>query len=698
MESPLKKPKQHRDTGRPYRSKRHPPCDQCRRKKLRCEADEGQSCQRCQSNSSPCSFTFSLHPSFLPNFGSVSDHQEVEHGNGEKASPVTGVDQFQTMETPTCPESTINFDSNPINDPAGDFLLPLQPGYPLPERPTPQAIQTLDYLKGVSSQLIGASGESDPWLLRHCKFDEHGFLLFHQVHFRNAGGVPREEKIPVHFLVTGDELYDAAKETTRYPNIGSRRDELNSLVPLECGQRLVSLFLRFIFPTLPIISRSKFGFTPSHPIPDTTVLQNIPTHLLAAIYALAQPFTKFDEYLSIINVYTTPPTDRLWRITFEMILEEIHTPHLATLQAGLLYLHKQHQGSQTAVADSPFVWSFVGMLVGLATSLGLQLECRPMGLPAWERRLRRRLWWALYSEDKWRSLLMGRPPYIRNDEWDVTDLDDDDFRIDTEVFSLDHQAREAFCAIQFQGFARLFCLADEVQQRLFSLRAAQRLSSNFPESLATARSLLTKLKEWYFHLSPNLRHQNKPFPRNNQSDCLHFTYILLEVFIFRALLRPMVRSAAPPRLFEEPQDSLEIMVDDYIAHIISDEEIDPVPAIDNDTGNAVLKAAENCAASMLRSVLRMPCDLSAFWFSWCRIGFATVSSFMMLLVIQAPSKEHAIRARKLVDMWRQALVRGQCQMMDLALVRLNGPHWMGLTRNFFLPNHVREAIECTEDQ
>lgn len=243
MESPLQNPKQHRDTGRPYRSKRHPPCDQCRRKKLRCEADEGKSCQRCQSRSSPCSFTLSLHPSFLPRFGSLSDHQEAEHGNSEEASPATDVDQFQTMQTPTGHESTINYDSNPINDPAGDFLLPLHPAYPLPERPMPQAIQTLDYLKGVSSQLIGASGESDPWLLRHCKFDEHGFLLFHQVHFRNAGGVPRDEKIPVHFLVTADELYDAAKETTRYPSIGSRRDELNSLVSLECGQRLVSLYV-----------------------------------------------------------------------------------------------------------------------------------------------------------------------------------------------------------------------------------------------------------------------------------------------------------------------------------------------------------------------------------------------------------------------------------------------------------------------
>ncbi|OQE26079.1 hypothetical protein PENFLA_c007G10724 [Penicillium flavigenum] len=616
----------------------------------------------------------------------------------EQLSPAINVGQFQTTKTPTGPGSTINFDSSSINDPAGDFLLPLQPAYPLPERPTPQAIQTLDCLKGVSSQLIGASGESDPWLLRHCKFDELGFLLFHQVHFRNAGGVPRDEKIPVHFLVTADELYDAAKETTRYPSIGSRRDELNSLVSLECGQRLVSLFLRFIFPTLPIISRSKFGITPSHPIPETSILQNIPVHLLAAIYASALPFTKFDEYLSIINAYTTPPTDRLWRITFEIIFEEIHTPHLATLQAGLLYLHKQYQGIQSAVADSPLLWSFVGMLVGLATSLGLQLECRPMGLPAWERRLRRRLWWALYAEDKWRSLLMGRPPYIRHDEWDVTDLDDDDFHIDTKVSLAENQPREVLYALQFQSFARLSCLVDEVQHRLFSLRAAQRLSSDFPESLVAARSLLTKLKEWYSHLPPSLRHQRKPLLQNNQSDCLHFSYILLEVFIFRALLRPMVRSAAPPRLFEEPQDSLETMVDDYIAHIISAEEIDPFPAIDNDTGNAVLKAAENCAASMLRSVLHLPGDLSAFWFSWCRIGFATVSSFMMLLVVQAPSKEHAVRATGLVDMWRQALVRGQCQMMDLALVRLNGPHWMGLTRNFFLPNHVREAVECTGDQ
>ncbi|GAB1203166.1 hypothetical protein APSETT445_001793 [Aspergillus pseudonomiae] len=377
----------------------------------------------------------------------------------------------------------------------------------------------------------------------------------------------------------------------------------------------------------------------------------MPVHLLAAIYASAQPFTKFDEYLSVLNAYSTPPTEQLWRMVWEILLQEIHTPHLAVLQAGLLYLHKAPGKSQSAVADSASVWSFVGLLVGLATSLGLQMECGPMGLPAWERRLRRRLWWAIYAEDKWRSLLMGRPP---------------------------------------------------------ALRSSQRLSSNFPESFKTARPLLQKLREWYVHLPAPLRLHDRLFASIDgtgpQLTCLHFAYTLLEVFIFRALLRPMVRSATPPPLFEatEASTNFTTALDDYIFHIMESDEIEPTPAIDlsneNGAGSAVLKAAENCAAKMLRLVMRMAySDLAGYWFSWSRIGFATVSSFMLLLLVQAPSKEHAIRARRLVHMWRQALRRQSegSSLMNLALVRLDGIHWTGLCRNYYLPKHVKEALDET---
>lgn len=195
-------------------------------------------------------------------------------------------------------------------------------------------------------------------------------------------------------------------------------------------------------------------------VPEQHVLQNTPVHLLAAIYASALPFAKFDETLCVFNAYSDPPIEQLWHIVLELFQEGIHTPHLADLQAGLLYLHKRPEGVQRVIADSPFVWSFVGSLVGLATSLGLQLECRPMALPAWERRLRRRLWWVVYAEDKWRSLLMGRPPYIRNEEWDVTELDDEDLRIDRV------QIGAQFDAHYFVHFARLSRIADDVQQGL----------------------------------------------------------------------------------------------------------------------------------------------------------------------------------------------------------------------------------------
>ena len=196
---------------RPYRSKRHPPCDQCRRKKLRCQADAGTICQRCQRTNTLCSF---------------SQYQPVE------SSPSTAL--------PTPAPAVIS--DSPFS--------PIDPLSFIPES-TPgrfgQAIQTLDGLSGVSSQVIGASGESDPWLLQHCRFDDHGFLPFHRVHFRNAGGVPLEEKIPVHFLVTAEQLYDTSKEATRFPKRASIRDELELLVPPECGQRLVALY-EHLFP------------------------------------------------------------------------------------------------------------------------------------------------------------------------------------------------------------------------------------------------------------------------------------------------------------------------------------------------------------------------------------------------------------------------------------------------------------------
>ncbi|KAL3442920.1 hypothetical protein BJX65DRAFT_321050 [Aspergillus insuetus] len=638
---------------RPYRSKRHPPCDRCRQKKLRCENHGQVACQRCQASGVSCSF---------------NRLQSVY------SQDVVAPDYQAESAIPT-------IEPDPIGPPS-DSYIPDDPfAYRISERATPQqAIQTLDLLPGVCAHVMGTSGESDPFLLRHCKFDDYGLLHFQHVRFRNAGGVPLAEKIPVHYLVTDAAVYEPAKLSTRTWRQLSPRDALDTLIPAEHGQRLVSLFITHIFPSLPIVP---------HFIGSES-LQTIPVHLLAALYASALPFAKFDEVLSLVYAFAPPPAAQLWRLSLDLILEEIHTPHLSVLQAGLLYLHKSYDGpQQSSVADTPFLWSFIGTMTGLASSLGLQFECRPMGMPLWERRLRRRLWWAIYIEDKWRALLLGRPPYIRLDEWDVTDLDESDF--------------EGAPADRFMRIAKMARIADDIQLSLYSLRAAQRLSPNLPDSLQTARILLRQLQEWLSLLPPPM--QSSTSDRPELSTCVHFAYLLLEIFIFRALLRPMVRSAPPPRLIDETEPLPlfpDLNVDDYIAQIIDVDnfvsEEEPTVNINEEDKSVpiILNAAENCAASMLRLVSRMEArEMSTFWYSWCRIGFATVSNFMILLLIQAPTKEHAVRAKKLVYMWQQALQSQSngWDMMDLGLVRLNGPLSMGLANAFYLPQHVREVVE-----
>lgn len=127
-----------------------------------------------------------------------------------------------------------------------DLGLSQQPGFAGNNNgaPTVQRIQSLDQIDGSTAQLFGMSSESDPWLLRHCRYDEYGMRSLHRTHFRNVGGVPVEGLVPVHFLVTENDLLAPAKEATGFRPPGGpneARNELDAMVAPEHGRRLVSL-------------------------------------------------------------------------------------------------------------------------------------------------------------------------------------------------------------------------------------------------------------------------------------------------------------------------------------------------------------------------------------------------------------------------------------------------------------------------
>jgi hypothetical protein len=112
------------------------------------------------------------------------------------------------------------------------------------DTPKIQHIRSLDQLPASTAQLFGTSAESDPWLLRHSKYDDNGMRHLHGFHFRNVGGVPVEGLVPVHFLVTEDSLLVSYKEATSFSaevDVFKSREELDKMIPPKFGVRLILL-------------------------------------------------------------------------------------------------------------------------------------------------------------------------------------------------------------------------------------------------------------------------------------------------------------------------------------------------------------------------------------------------------------------------------------------------------------------------
>lgn len=381
---------------------------------------------------------------------------------------------------------------------------------------------------------------------------------------------------------------------------------------------------------LPVISRTQLGMSSKDPLPSVSALEHCPLHLLGAIYALALRFVQNDEHLAVWQSQTSPSADVIWRFVYEQLQEEIYLPRLSVLQAALLYLHKEPADEQRyALSDTPFTWSWVGTIVGLATSLSLQTESSMFAIPSWEKRLRKRLWWAVLTEDKWRALLLGRPPYIHRQEWDVEELEPAHFA-SSSVYGQDSDH------VPFIFFSRLTVIAESVQGTLYSLRASQMLCTDMDASVAAARPLLEELNAWRASL-PDFRRTSQSNSWNANAGAqssLQFSYYLLVIYVYRALLRPMVQSNIPPHIIdlEEPiVVDTTLNFDDFNWEVPALANVTPLPTLDTsaethaEMAEDIVRAANECAAGMINLTRRLSfSDLSSFWHS-CKSIISTIS-------------------------------------------------------------------------
>lgn len=250
-------------SSRQYRSRnRQRPCDRCRQLKLKCQVDRQAPCQRCEQNNTSCTFSNKhVDRSTAAESARKIASQRNQDGSTVMSDPtpqaaierpaldrnVDLTDNSMLSGLPAAENSSGG--SNVIRSsseqvPATINPLPITPPNTslLPELSlSTQISQNLDCIDGHHCQLFGGSSEADPWLLRHCRYDELGFRKFPRVHFRNAGGVPTRDKIPAHFMVSEDRLGEAFRAETRLSGNSDLRAELAFYVPQDYGLRLIRL-------------------------------------------------------------------------------------------------------------------------------------------------------------------------------------------------------------------------------------------------------------------------------------------------------------------------------------------------------------------------------------------------------------------------------------------------------------------------
>jgi hypothetical protein len=274
------------------------------------------------------------------------------------------------------------------------------------------------------ARFIGQTGESNPYLLQHYQYDMFDQCTVSKLTYRRVKRRSHSEDLmsrqssppPVFFMLADDSLSRKGEPRIEEDVLAKAREDIFNWIPPDEGLRLIDLYFRFVDPYFPILSKTG-------PTDYTSIqtLNKMPLSLLSAVYATALPFILYDDLLSTTLVHTQPTTHQLFRYTWLAIMQEMHTPRLATLQACLLLLQRAPTNRYTT--DTPFKTSLVGWTVNLAYSLGLNRECSDwVGIPIWELSLRKRLWYAVFIMDKWASLGAGAPSSIRSEDVDVLPL------------------------------------------------------------------------------------------------------------------------------------------------------------------------------------------------------------------------------------------------------------------------------------
>lgn len=279
---------------------------------------------------------------------------------------------------------------------------------------------SLEDSKDFTAHFIGLSGEQDTNLFASIRYNILNETNFVDFNIRQVfPGDAIQGTAPIHFSILQDSFPDRDKQIKDLAS-----NALESHVD-GFGDVLLKLYFRFVHPILPVLSKSRVLNSYA------TNKLSIPASLRGAIYGLASAFLTQEESLKDIPSISQAT---LFEHSHAALNRELDSPNLSTLQACLLILHQQPEVNLTT--ESPKIWVLACQATACAQSLGLHQDPSSWRMALWEKKLRKKLWWATYLTDRWTSICHGNTPHAADDSFDTSSLSLEDMSCDEYVVAL----------------------------------------------------------------------------------------------------------------------------------------------------------------------------------------------------------------------------------------------------------------------
>ncbi|KAF2033587.1 hypothetical protein EK21DRAFT_58368 [Setomelanomma holmii] len=558
--------------GTKIRSRR--PCDPCRRRKSRCEiADGSPPCLLCRFHHQNCTFNEEPQPRKRR---AVASHDEDQSTN--RAEVRSNADA--KYASPQSHDFSKIRQDVPIDDYAnlrGPSLLK----------------QTLGLQQNRHSRFVGTTSEYEHRLLELYDDEEKADI---------AIGPSMLRRVDVH---------DTAFILSPDADTQNQQDDISDLDAIETivaphGQALIHLYFRIVHPSFPVLHKKVYleKYERTH--------REFSPPLLAAVYLLALNWWSYSSELALLP---KPDVSRLEKLALKTMANIVYRPKLSTIQAGLLLLQRPEGDS----------WALTSQLVGLGQDLGLHLNCTQWRVPSWERGLRKRLAWALFMQDKWGSLVHGRPSHITPADWEVQPLEEDDFpenaadEDDEDGSTEVEKGRTLFCET-----IKLTKILARILSSFYTLKAERQLEQRANEGirwiLETAKPLQLALREWFSSLPTVLKVGNLAARKLSSTGYLHLGYYAVEMTLHRRMIRSL-SSVDDPALRSICRQAAQVR----------------------------LKSAMDFVSSL------RPEHLQSFWYSASKYNFALIGTFISLLWATATEKEEAEMYKKSLDEYRWVL-------------------------------------------